>query len=237
MFGSPFSLNPLSAALLMNTEIYDAEFFTESADAVIGLGSLDFDMAVYREDVAGALRGAAAIWEDVGLLETVGASVNLLVVVADTSIFTETASARIALGSNPLAVAEFAERATAALAIGSDLCLTLDFAGSVETVASLGAQAADSIVMTGFVHMLARAGATTQEVILLSVLIPPGASLRLDSGDYTALLESAGAGACNILHLYDGPWLFMDRTVTGIIVNASTGAEMDATLEYTERWL
>lgn len=66
----------------------------------------------------------------------------------------------------------------------------------------------------------------------IAAKIPPNGTLEIDSDTYTVLLNGV-----SILHLHEGDWLFLDRSMVGITVDSGTGGALDGKVLYKERYL
>ncbi len=80
--------------------------------------------------------------------------------------------------------------------------------------------------------------ATTQrfaiQYAILDLDVPPGGTLVLDSGSYTALLDGE-----NVLHAHQGDWLFLNRETHDLTMEALDGSPIEAekAVLYMERWI
>ena len=76
------------------------------------------------------------------------------------------------------------------------------------------------------------ANALEKQIAYLDVIIPPGGELRIDSSLFNATLNGE-----NILHLYNGDWIFISRDTTTLTVQTATGGKIEGKLLFTERYL
>jgi len=81
------------------------------------------------------------------------------------------------------------------------------------------------------------------EIAEIRVLIPPGGTLVIDSDNdaLTATLHGNNAGSAsnvsNVLHLYHGTWIRLDRRSYQIDIHAATGGNLETTINYEDRFL
>lgn len=71
-----------------------------------------------------------------------------------------------------------------------------------------------------------------ENVLTVSVSIPPGGELRIDSDRFTVTLNGE-----NILHLQSGYWPELSRKLVQMTVDSGTGGELTGEIVYAERWL
>ena len=72
------------------------------------------------------------------------------------------------------------------------------------------------------------------ETTEIRAAIQPGGALIIDS-DNDAL--TARLGGNNILHLYKGAWIRLDRSSYMLDVHAATGGNLEAIIDYEDRYL
>lgn len=91
-----------------------------------------------------------------------------------------------------------------------------------------------------FFNMLATRTSFELNVVRLDVSIPPGSKLILDSATFSALVQHRSVSledqVDNVLHLYNGPWIFVSTESVEISMNI-IGSDHAATITYDERWL
>lgn len=82
--------------------------------------------------------------------------------------------------------------------------------------------------------LTALAGAVTQETdtVSVTVTIPPGAELRIDSDTYRVTLNGQ-----NILYAQSGDWVYVSRDLLRLNIESTSGGAMSGNLIYTERYL
>ena len=70
------------------------------------------------------------------------------------------------------------------------------------------------------------------EYIEISIPIPPGSTLEINSDDFTVTLDGE-----NVLHAQSGGWVMIDRDVDSLAIQFPSRASAAAMLEYTGRFL
>lgn len=82
--------------------------------------------------------------------------------------------------------------------------------------------------------LMALPEAVTQETDTLSITIaiPPGGEVRIDSDTYRVTLNGQ-----NILYAQSGDWVFVSRDLLRLNIESTTGGSMSGNMIYTERYL
>lgn len=76
-------------------------------------------------------------------------------------------------------------------------------------------------------------GGTVEDLILsINVSIPPGGELRIDSDNYTVLLDGE-----NVLYSQSGYWPILSRELSTMTIDSGTGGEISGEIVFSERWL
>ncbi len=78
---------------------------------------------------------------------------------------------------------------------------------------------------------LTQSAVLDEESLRLNVTIPPGGELRIDTEHFTALLNGQ-----NVLHLYNGDWPELSRSLLRMLVDSGTGGKLTGKVIFTERW-
>jgi hypothetical protein len=71
-----------------------------------------------------------------------------------------------------------------------------------------------------------------RETAIISVTIPAGSTLTIDSENYEVYLDGQP-----ILHLQSGDWIILNRELVDLMVDSGTGGELSGTVLYRERYL
>ncbi|MCL2313344.1 MAG: hypothetical protein FWC41_12875 [Firmicutes bacterium] len=83
-------------------------------------------------------------------------------------------------------------------------------------------------IFTSFVAM----GLSRHAVAIINVDLNPGEEIRIDSDIFTAM-----KGDKNILHLYNGDWVYINRNTVILQTEAGSGGDLDIELVYVTRYL
>lgn len=114
-----------------------------------------------------------------------------------------------------------------------DLMVSEVFAASVRDRAKLGANY--NLAETEVFEIVNAAAGTAQfdnKYMTISVSIPPGGVLEIDTENYTVTLNGE-----NVLFAHSGAWAEIDRKTKEIEVILPARGNFSASLEYTERFL
>lgn len=80
----------------------------------------------------------------------------------------------------------------------------------------------------------ALSGAISEEIesLSISIVLPPGAELRIDSDTFTVTLNGE-----NILYAQLGDWINVSRDLLRLDIESGNGGDLSGSLIYTERYL
>lgn len=172
--------------------------------------------------------------------------------VAATMTADEILSSIATMSANIIIQASVAETVTAGVegkknlpaALTSTDSLAASVRGSKDTPATLGAYEAltastvgskdiyIAVVVADTLTAIMEATSQTTEIAVVQVTIPPGGELRLDSENFSAMLNGE-----NVLHAQSGDWINISRELLRLLVESSTGGALEGQLIYTERYL
>lgn len=76
------------------------------------------------------------------------------------------------------------------------------------------------------------AGTQSTEQVSVTVTIPPGGELRIDSDTFRVLLNGE-----NVLDKQSGDWLMLSRDLLYLDIESAIGNGLSGNLIYTERYL
>lgn len=99
-----------------------------------------------------------------------------------------------------------------------------------------GAFASKNILSSMFVSEVATtsasAGTQSTERVTVSITIPPGGELRIDSDTYRVLLDGA-----NALYAQEGDWIKLAREAMYLDIETASGGPLEGHMTYQERYL
>lgn len=82
------------------------------------------------------------------------------------------------------------------------------------------------------VQTVLRTSLLNLESLTLSITLLPGQSVEIDSEAYSAYI-----GDTNVLDLYNGDWITVDRNTIGLEIGVGSGGRLQGILVYKERYL
>lgn len=116
--------------------------------------------------------------------------------------------------------------------LGENTISTAAFGGTMLFRGSLGKNLVTTHYLSELLHCLVDVFTLENQVMNLSVTIPPGGRLVIDSENYNIYLNGK-----NVLHLMNGDWITLDRDTTTLSIGNGSGARLTGQLLYVERYL
>ena len=80
--------------------------------------------------------------------------------------------------------------------------------------------------------VLTDAGKQATDQAIITIAIPPGGELRIDSDTFRVLLDGE-----NILYAQEGDWINVARDVLYLDIESATGGALEGSINYQERYL
>lgn len=85
---------------------------------------------------------------------------------------------------------------------------------------------------TGSLLAFVEAGSYLTETMDFDLTMPPGSRLVIDTENYTAYLDNE-----NVIHLHDGDWIRLDRSMVEFIVASGITGDLSGTVVFKEWYL
>ena len=92
--------------------------------------------------------------------------------------------------------------------------------------------AGTELFLTEIVFATVAAVTIEENILTISVSVPPGGELRIDSDRFTVTLNGE-----NILHLQSGYWPKLSRDLVQMTIDSGSGGVLSGEIVYAERWL
>lgn len=89
-----------------------------------------------------------------------------------------------------------------------------------------------SLFGSEFLTVLTDAGKQSTDQVLLTIVLPPGGELRIDSETFRVLLDGE-----NVLYAQEGDWLSLSRDMRYLDIESATGGVLEGSITYQERYL
>lgn len=83
-----------------------------------------------------------------------------------------------------------------------------------------------------FLTVLTAAGKQATDQAIITIAIPAGGELRIDSDTFRVLLDGE-----NILYAQEGDWIHVAREVLYLDIESATGGALEGSITYQERYL
>lgn len=83
-----------------------------------------------------------------------------------------------------------------------------------------------------FLTVLTDAGKQATDQAIITIAIPPGGELRIDSDTFRVILDGE-----NILYAQEGDWINLSREVLYLDIESATGGTLEGSITYQERYL
>ena len=107
-----------------------------------------------------------------------------------------------------------------------------DFTAEMHQAVSIVKNLPTSQLVYAVLNAMAGAIRQATEAVSVTITIPPGGELRIDSDTFRVLLNGE-----NILYAQHGDWITLSRELLAIDIESASGGELSGNLIYTERYL
>lgn len=220
---------------LPSADVTDIEYRDDFASALLAL--VDFGQNVHLQEkqsgdvnaavIAGALIDASASGGD-----TLSALVKLRADYIVSENLSDSIRAQIKLSINHFIVGTLQGIINQRAALGEDIYINPDMTGLVEQITALGASyTASEIYCDETLNCLIATAIFDTLTLKISLQIPEGGKLVIDSDNYNVLLNAE-----NAIDKHSGDWVFLSRAVDKITFRPY-GANVKISMLYTERYL
>lgn len=208
------------------------ESFAEAVKCVAGVAIPVEVRERYADTVQGYTRGTISVMSNMAADEALSSLSTMSANIIVRATAAETLAAAVE-GKKDVSAALTSADSLAASARGSkDTPATL---GAYEALTASAVGSKDiyiAVVVADTLTAIMEATSQTTEIAVVQVTIPPGGELRLDSENFSAMLNGE-----NVLHAQSGDWINISRELLRLLVESSTGGALEGQLIYTERYL
>ena len=231
MFGGKFDFLRFS---LRDTDEYDAHIKADFRENVHGLVTWGHEVGI-RTDFR-ALMNSDVILTRGALFEArfrehVESKISGLVAAAISAALRENINAASRIGADRRVSGSFRENMNARLNFAQNEAITANFRENMNFI--YNPQIIDVPIKAHFrevVEGIVSVDITEFDYAIIDVTIPPGGVLRIDSENYTVLLDSL-----NRIHLHRGDWVTLTRGAIELAV--LTNGRLEGDITYVERYL
>ena len=118
------------------------------------------------------------------------------------------------------------------LYVGKEMPLDLSWHDDINIDLYVGKEMPTEIDGWGIIDMFMTGGILYTTTTIIDVTIPPGMEIQIDSDIFTAWLRDD-----NIIHLYNGEWIMLNRQIVSIDLDSATGGNLEGEMIYNERFI
>lgn len=235
MFGGQFSHTKFGLSSSDELEVETSAIFSDSLKGVAGFGVVTQIEEAFFDGLKASIRVTTTLPTRFQSGDSLQGDVDMLggVVVS----FTPKEHLQSVSGAviEPVIDIEFQDNLGASIWVGKNMVLSGSIMYSKDELQLSGYLSKDllhSQVLTDILSANVSTVILDNTTVSISVEIPPGSTLEIDSDTYDVFLDGE-----NILHLHKGDWLFLDRSVVSLSVDSGTGGVFEGKVLYGERYL
>lgn len=235
MFGGQFSHTRFSLASSDDLEIIVTASFSDTLKGVTGFGVVTTIEETFFDGFNTTARVTASLPTKFQAADSLIGYFDMLGGVEVYFNPVDRLASSVSAIIDPAVSETFVWDLNASIWVGKDMLLDGNVAYAREGLVSSGYASKDithaqvvSDILNSYVSTVILYSTTT----FIAAEVPPNGTLEIDSDTYTVLLNGV-----SILHLHEGDWLFLDRSVVGITVDSGTGGALDGKVLYKERYL
>lgn len=231
MINGRYSLTRYSANIGSEIEVSDS--FVDNMRGVAGSAVFIDISDVYDETATCRGRITASLITSATINTVFGHSVSMVANVDVSDNMTSDMYGEPYASQNINDAASFLDNITGTSYLSVDIPTSIDTSGAVYG-SSVGCKnLSDSEIFSTEVLLSTVGGGTVEDFVLaIDISIPPGGELRIDSENYTVLLNGE-----NVLYAQSGYWPILSRDLAQMTVDSGTGGEMTGEIVFAERWL
>lgn len=231
MINGRYSLTRYSANIGADIEVADS--FVDSMRGVAGSAVFIDISDVYDETATCRGRITASLITSATINTILAHSVSMVANVDVSDDMTSNMYGEPYSSQNIYDAVSFINDATGSSYLSINIHTSFDTSGTVLGSSAICKNISDSEIFATEVFLSTVVGGTVEDFVLaIDISIPPGGELRIDSDNYTVLLNGE-----NVLYAQSGYWPVLSRELTQMTVDSGTGGEMTGEMVYAERWL
>lgn len=232
MFGfDRFSLSRFSLGAEGNTIQVEGSFSAELqsvSGAAVPVSTSAFMVEVFRGTSKGTIAIPFAFNSDAVMLTDVTMNANILLPFS----FGESARG-ITVGSRNESISGlWTDAIKADVWAGKTMPFSVGMADQMRAGAFASKNILSSLFGSEVATTSSSAGTQSTERTTVTITIPPGGELRIDSDTYRVLLDGE-----NALHAQEGDWIKLAREVLYLDIETASGGPLEGSITYQERYL
>lgn len=226
-----FSLSRFSLGAEGNAIKFEGSF-SEELKSVSGVAVPKFASAFMVDVCQGSVKGTIAIpsafSSEAGMQAEVDMYANILLPFS----FVESAHGVTTGSRNESISGLWADALNAAVWAGKVMPFGADLGARMRAGAFASKNILSSLFASEVATTSASAGTQSTERTTVTITIPPGGELRIDSDTYRVLLDGE-----NVLHAQEGDWIKLSREILYLDIETASGGPMEGSITYQERYL
>lgn len=231
MFGGRFTLSRFTLPQIAEKNIRIVDYFFENIRSVVSVGQNVNIQENYRSNIQNTVTATRGI----NFIEHYQDNINSIILMRINFFiienYTESIKNEIYLSSNIAVSEQYKDELEIKVFLGKNIQFDEFYSENIRNAVFLGKDTPITEAYREAIFARISSAILTKDIAIVNVSIPPGGELRIDSGLYTALLDGE-----NILHTYNGDWIWLDRNLVDLTIDASS-ATMDGVIIYVERFL
>ena len=226
-----FSLSRFSLGVEGNAIKFEGSF-SEELKSVSGVAVPKFASAFMVDVCQGSVKGTIAIpsafSSEAGMQANVTANANILLPFS----FEESARGITTGSRNERISGLWADALKADVWAGKVMPFGTDLSDRMRAAAFASKNILSSLLVSEVATTNASAGTQSTERTTVTITIPPGGELRIDSDTYRVLLDGE-----NALYAQEGDWIKLAREVLYLDIETASGGPLEGSITYQERYL
>ena len=225
-----FNLSRFSLGSQDNT-IHIELLLTESLESVAGVAIPVETTAFFNDILRGTARGAIGIASTFESYAAMNSAALMQANIIVKGLFGDTLQA-MSDGAQNSIVNVLADNLGASSYASADILWHEVYADALTSLASVVKDILIDPLLYEVLGSVSGAGTQSTEQVSVTVTIPPGGELRIDSDTFRVLLNGE-----NVLDKQSGDWLMLSRDLLYLDIESAIGNGLSGNLIYTERYL
>ena len=222
-----FNLSRFSLGSQDNT-IHIELLLTESLKSVAGVAIPVETTAFFNDILRGTARGAIGIASAFESYAAMNSAALMQANIIVQGLLKDTLQAVSDGAQNSMIIGVLADNLGASSYASADILWHEAYADALTSLASV----VKDILLYEVLGSVSGAGTQSTEQVSVTVTIPPGGELRIDSDTFRVLLNGE-----NVLDKQSGDWLMISRDLLYLDIESAIGNGLSGNLIYTERYL
>lgn len=226
-----FNLSRFSLGSQDNT-IHIELLLTESLESVAGVAIPVETTAFFNDILRGTARGAIGIASAFESYAAMNSAALMQANIIVQGLLKDTLQAVSDGAQNSMIIGVLTDNLGASSYASADILWHEVYADALTSLASVVKDILIDPLLYEVLGSVSGAGTQSTEQVSVTVTIPPGGELRIDSDTFRVLLNGE-----NVLDKQSGDWLMLSRDLLYLDIESAIGNGLSGNLIYTERYL